>query len=959
LARGDDGGAAGGGVGGFVVRPRQADGIEAAHHVLAPKQFDLQSQNRDILSLQARLQTSAHVQSETFRPTEIDELLSNYQDRTAWKKLVYSSWDRSETDVQTMHQRWAADDWLNAKQHFMESLGHRTQRWNRDALVGGGSGLAGVPPPAPGNKDNREKKWMGQKMSNLAQRHASTVRLAAFARGPTALARDLAANISQSIEERWALQQDTNDDDMNLQELVFYKDVVKMMSEIVGENSDSALCPPGGAYSSICFREDSVGAVQMRRARGRLTLGAKRHLEQQKFEEWSAEVDEAVNKGRLRVAEAGPSESRQQRIRSFVGFNFHMGNIVVPSDAAFSPKNAAVSEVGEVKVPVWAYVYHCLRVGELAGAVAEISRCRAAGHRIDEKVLVCLETALLVAEPDGPELTALQRHALFDAMYRCQVLFQEEYDKPADRPQDAHSRDPFKALVLSMLSIKCDQDVMSELLGDVLGANNQIEDFLWGSLWSVAWAGVAQLEDAAQGRGGATQNIQNGIGNLRSIGFASTLFSISIPSSAHISLCPPPSLHTLHYREEALYQTIASLGGADYFNESNCFVYCKVLLCCQKYGEAVLFLWRQRKAFAAVHLAVVCLHYGLVRPHRPLTYAPATAGGRFGAGAQSQFGLNDPSPAALLRIYTAAPFLLDYPEEAADYLKALDSKWPVGVPGIPDSVLNAERLLFEAAKAAELTTLLTTAGRPQLTKLVGALETTGRAGQGQGRTVGYLDQHMRQEEVNHLLAKAAHFLLTQARDSMGAVYAFQLAGRYEDALDEMVNQLGLVLVPSGGTRERELWVQHCTVFHEKMLGGRLSLAPVLHRINARVWPSRIDGLAATLETMIHLVSFVDLWYQARYKEALSILDALDFRFDERLIGAFADMHRAVQQAMDFVLLKAMDCCRNLFLASKGKSAAEDEYRRRAADIAKFSAAVSWALQPTTASTVGRIEVGLL
>jgi len=427
-----------------------------------------------------------------------------------------------------------------------------------------------------------------------------------------------------------------------------------------------------------------------------------------------------------------------------------------------------------------------------------------------------------------------------------------------------------------------------------------------------------------------------------------------------------------------LYNQVMSLGGAEYFDESNCFVFCRVLLCCQKYGEAVLYLWRQRKALAAVHLAIVCLHYGLILPHRPLTYSPASPP----AIAAS---ISDPTPAALLRIYIAAPFLLDYPEQAVDYLVSLDSKWQVGIQGISEALLSAETLLFDAAKMAEFTTLLTTVGRAQLTKLVGSLTfeaasgTSKGANQIVGRGRGYLDRFMDSQDVSFLLAKAAHYLLTQARDSQGAVYAFQLAGRYEDAVEEMICQVGLVLVPprtslvgvSAGDGSssvaaiaaREHWIHQCKSFHQAVLGSRQRLAPVLQRIGeAGGQSNRLETLSATLEIMIGLCAFVDACCQGRYRDALNGLDAMDFRFDDRLLIAFGDMHRTVQQSFDFVLQNAMDCVKQLFAEARrtGDVGREEaDLRSRAGNIARFANAIPSFLQPHTASVLNKVQVGIV
>jgi len=376
-------------------------------------------------------------------------------------------------------------------------------------------------------------------MSNMAKRHSQVVHQAAEmkGRGPTSLARDLTANISDSIKERWAAAQDSFDDDMNHQELVAYMDVMKMMSEIVGEKMNRPSCPEAGTFASICFSEQDVGPVVVRQMRTLLTLGAKTHLEKQIYEEWSAEIDEAVTQGRLkRVTAARPSESRQQKIRSYVGFSYHLGNLAIPADAAFSPNHAAISDSMNVHVPVWALLYHCLRVGELDGAINEIQSCRNAGLQIDDATLVCLRCMKELTQPNAPPLTPLKRQELYNAMYTCQQLFEEEFDKPSQDPCAPHSRDNYKALVLNLLSSSADQDAMSELLDAMLGSNFQIEDFLWGSLWFVTWANVAQLEDsAAQGA------LPNALVNLRSKG------------------------------EEALYAQIVAMGGVSQTMLVHCF----------------------------------------------------------------------------------------------------------------------------------------------------------------------------------------------------------------------------------------------------------------------------------------------------------------------------------------------------------------------------------------------------
>jgi len=140
----------------------------------------------------------------------------------------------------------------------------------------------------------------------------------------------------------------------------------------------------------------------------------------------------------------------------------------------------------------------------------------------------------------------------------------------------------------------------------------------------------------------------------------------------------------------------------------------------------------------------------------------------------------------------------------------------------------------------------------------------------------------------------------------------------------------------------------------------MQLAPLLQRLVSVT--GRIDTLTATLEAMLHLCTFVDHCCQMRFRDALGVLDAMDFRFDDRLVRAFGDLHRVAQQSFDFVLHRAMDCVKQLFSEARrnGDVACEEAgLRKRADDIAKFANAVRQFLQPATSATLNRVQVGLV
>lgn len=132
-------------------------------------------------------------------------------------------------------------------------------------------------------------------------------------------------------------------------------------------------------------------------------------------------------------------------------------------------------------------------------------------------------------------------------------------------------------------------------------------------------------------------------------------------------------------------------GGPDYFDpQRNApFTYALILFCCHRFGEAISHLWQTRRTFPAVHLLVVCLHYGLVLPHTPL--CSATSGLQDSSGAQL-------SASSLLTQWTSSSRIaaLDS-RQKVDYLVGLNSRWLSHVKGL------LKKDLFEVSRC-EVTT---------------------------------------------------------------------------------------------------------------------------------------------------------------------------------------------------------------------------------------------------------------
>lgn len=827
----------------------------------------------------------------------------------------------------------------------------------------------------------------GLPMSSFAKDHAAIVRRVALfqqqqhdtlkrvdsAEQVIRPAKEFLAEINDAVAAR-AL---TEEDNLSRKDLEGYGDVIQMLSEIVGECKHMPATP--GSFSSICFEKaqpaqstgeqgiakderDSilVHARAMRRVRLLITMGSKQHLENQMRVLWAEFVDGAVQRGRMALHPLvlGEGESSRQKVRAYVRIRDQMSM----SNAAVSPGFRAFqirSPRDSGATPVWSYVYHCLRVGDLDGAVAELKICRNAGLQVESAIIVALDIfqkILLSLEENAPldgnsfassaeqpsPLTTLEANDLKEALNCCQQLYFAE-----DQQQDPDKKCMYRLFVLNLISLS-DIDLFSTVPDE--DAVPEIEHYLWGSMWYIQWNGI-----------------------LKICGFDS--LPDDIPDNGELEL----------------YENILGFGGEAYFetpsdninNDANFepfspFTYAKVLICCQRFGDAVNYLWRKDKIFPAIHLAVVCLHYGLILPQRPLTENPKYYGPNASVSATSY---GNPEPASIIRVYTSAPFVLDYAEETVDYMMCLSSQWKEGVRSIRERI-NPDELYWETESIAadnrisqECTHLFTSLDKVQLVKVCGEVRTTvvkDVPGSGDSsdtenvmvRTRGYIDAHLRNPDaVDELLSKAAHYLLNTARDAEGAIHLYQLAGRYADVIQEIVNQLGIVLVPPH--KDRAFWKSAATSFYDTFI--RKGLSPVVLILQK----SEQIHLAKTLGDILNLCSFIDLFTEGQFQEALMVLDSIELlpqkkedvsRFASRL----PSLHPALRKVTNDILMNAMECTRRLYAQRKNDRISEYQgqtntdvtmlyLRNRAQAIVSFSISTSSYLRQDTPQRLSQIE----
>ncbi|KAJ1431638.1 hypothetical protein B484DRAFT_478882 [Ochromonadaceae sp. CCMP2298] len=796
-----------------------ADNLEA-FRLLGQKHFDAKQLMEDVMriSIPSPDDSLLHLEG-----TDIEGYLAHHHDMIVLT-AVEEARQGAEEHVQEMQRRWHAGEWAEARTKFMESLGHRAYRWEGQVAAGakpaqapvlmltggtsyahaGGptSALQALQSPAPFGSPAPSLSTGGPPMSDLLSKHAAVVRALSLsshadARAPASVLLSAAASSARAVPaytELAAAAAGGSSDGLTGAELLAYRSHLQLLACAVGERHVSAggalggstrrmpgsfqstsggdgedgAVPPPGYFSCICLDPadctSHLQAAAVEERRQWLTRGARSFLEAQWWDVVSQAVDEAVYRDGWAAQSSAEGGSRQQRLRSYVAYQQHHGLLPTScSQTLCVPEQSPGTRRQDLAVPLWVFVFHCLRVGDLPAAAAELRRSLVQG--LGEcapalavvQALLQLQTAPARSQSQGQGQTQGLDEAgvrgLAEGLSKCRHAYEREQNKAEEEV------DPHRLLVLNLLGL-----ADKEGLAGAAIPGFSLEDFLWGNMWFVELVRTLQpVLGGAQGALMATHSATN---------------------------------------ERGLFELIQEYGGADYFDEqrSNPFRYAMVLCCCQRYGDAIMHLWQCNKPFPAAHLTAAALHYGLVLPHVPLNLNPPhpmIMGGRYLLGGAAT-AAQEPTPSAVLSYFVSTPSLRSHPAVAADYLLSLDSNWLQFAQGLDAELRDAMKARSQASVGAVLEAFVCGLSRAELEQVCGAPVNNARPGVGlalgRPRTAGRLDDYLRDAQVGLLLSRAA-FHLSQRQETEAALHLYLLAGRYCEVVEELCARTAAVLMP--------------------------------------------------------------------------------------------------------------------------------------------------------------------
>ncbi len=277
-----------------------------------------------------------------------------------------------------------------------------------------------------------------------------------------------------------------------------------------------------------------------------------------------------------------------------------------------------------------------------------------------------------------------------------------------------------------------------------------------------------------------------------------------------------------------MYQALVEVGGEEYFDADGTqpFNYVSVLFSCQCFGEGIAYLWKRAKSFAAIHLAAVALHYGLVFSNVPLASSSSISSAGSGMALFERRSLVMPtvSCANIFQKWTSA-VLQGYPEEAADYIMCLNTEPTFLHLHYTQRAKDVLQSKAEETLAAELEELIVNSKGSEITVLFGDV---GAPGSSMARGFGVLDDYFERAAVDKLLCRAAYKYISNQRNTEEGVRLYYLGGKYKEVVELLCQHLSKYMVPAPSqvgaeegsalvSEHRNFWVDAAVQFYSAHL----------------------------------------------------------------------------------------------------------------------------------------------
>ena len=332
---------------------------------------------------------------------------------------------------------------------------------------------------------------------------------------------------------------------------------------------------------------------------------------------------------------------------------------------------------------------------------------------------------------------------------------------------------------------------------------------------------------------------------------------------------------------------------------------------CHRFGDAISHLWQTGKLLPAVHFTVVCLHYGLILPHVPLSQNPKHP-------SNDHSPVSNITPASLYEMFFSSTLLSSHPELTLDYLMVLEVQWYKHVQGVEPKLLETQKLKCRNTVSGVFQNFLFSLGKSQLARIVGqSIEESRSTDPAVTRTQGHFDLYLPRERINKILTSCAYYLLTIKKESETAMELFQLAGRHSEVLEELCSLLSMSMTSQAAVsvRDKAMWYDTSVTYYNTHI--KVSQSAVLRCLTAE---NKLP-LVGVFETLLNLSVFVEAC-TSNPSNALEIIDGL-FIFPKTVEEVqpasqhFPTLDNYIKRVADDVLIRTVECAKVMYLRHGG------------------------------------------
>jgi hypothetical protein len=859
---------------------------------------DLSAKN--LLSHVNSIRLKSKAEPARLETTSMEGYLAHHRDMIVLTAIDESR-RRSDEYLESSRRRWNAREWESAKATFMESLGHRAQAWAK--FSGHNNNSSGHQANVSVNRGLLP--MISSDVPPVFAEHSLAVRQINMT--DYSLSESGVVPACEILIEKAGLLV-ADEGFMSDNDIAGYKLTLEMLRSMVGEDSinHGKPCIPG-QFASVCFDGQIVDDRKQSSMHQTLRKGTQRFLQEKVLEQWTRTVGQGPNRGDFGSESRMPGRNKEAQVRSYVQY-LCSSNILPPGSmpstsatrgasfggsfsGSFSLSSPSAAGNRATNLPFWPFIYHCLRSGQIRVALDELqehgSNTSNPQHVLIQNVQAVIQILSSASNALDTEMsddsfagrgfgrsklsrdmsTMIEARDIKAILLSLQEQYRLKLYAATSSNNASTSLDPYLLAVLNLVS-GANRAAFTELQSPYLPPQFDLFDLMWTNLWFIELDAAIQTQYP---QGLFSAEFGNSSRSIRRTLFLDQAQSVGSSGDG-----------SSKQGEDEFVELVYGLASENFFDRqdlramsvdgmyrqsiSAIFRYVLALFACHRFGDAIQYLWMKGQVFAAVHLTILALHYGLILPHQPLIANPLMplVQHHFASHVASVANL---TPMTILQLYVSHQYFKNNVTLVTDYLATLilSARYSINQASILDVTTKEVWKMQAEEKAADLfeAFVMSLEGMDSVVVLLGQgqLASTYRM---PSKQKGHLSEYRSDKEVTIHIERIAN-KFRRNRDARRAIDFFLLAGNMKEVIIEYCQQLAMNWAKVDDT--------YVSYYHSQSTSSSSSSLGI-----RKMWRESAQRFVADYDDMfVHTVDADQELREYRHfmKQLLTLYDAVD------------------------------------------------------------------------------------